>query len=123
MDSPGDVMNYVRRACRNYPGLLTAAEVVGRAFLLLGRTLGTREKVRVLVEGLHKNELRKLLHAANEVTLHCTSVNSFRLGVVFRPDEKDTGGIAFEDQEIPMSFVQELKRTLEKSEFDSAAAS
>lgn|SRR5262245_36430168 len=123
MDSSEDVIKQVCHACRNYPGLFAATEVITRAFMLLAGTVGTSEKVRLLVDGLPSKERLKLLDAANEVIVHSRGVDAFRPGMVYYPHEEGISSINFEDQEVPMQFVHELKQALEKSGFGSAAAS
>jgi hypothetical protein len=120
MDSTKKILAQVSQLCRKSPVILTAAELVGRTFLLLGDG-GIRDKVRVLVEGLHKTDLLKLAQAAQEVDVSYRGADGFKLGSVYVKEE-GAGGISFDDPVIPTGFVRELKRALELTQTPGASA-
>ena len=103
------------------PSKTTAAEVIGRAFLLLG-SASAKEKVRVLAERLGERELGKLLQAASELSESLGDADGFKLGAVFRPAEQGECGIDLGDQLIPTQFVRQLQRFQEKSRLPGSSA-
>jgi hypothetical protein len=115
----GDILKQVAQICRNYPGIYTASEVVGRAFLLLDDHLGTTEKVRVLTASLKEPELRKLIQAAEEVAIKLDGVDEFKLGAVYVSTDGKSG-IDIGDRSIPLGFVYALTSAAKPTSGSSA---
>jgi hypothetical protein len=120
MDSTKTILAQVSQLCRKYPVLLTAAELVGRTFFLLGDR-GISDKVRVLVEGLHNSDLLKLAQATQAVDDSSCGADGFRLGMAYVTEEGNCG-TSFDDQLIPIGFARELKRALEIEQTPDASA-
>jgi hypothetical protein len=112
MDEREESLGQVASLCRQYPSVLTSAELVGGAFLLLGHVHPIEEKVRILAEGLGEKERRTLSEAAADLIDSAGDADGFKLGAAFRPVEEGLRGIHVGDQLIPMAFAHAIGRSL-----------
>ena len=116
-------MNEICKLCRAYPRKITAAELVGRVFLLSKPSAGFSERAQSLVDGLEEKDLKSLGQAVRQVLdeLEQQGAAEYSLGAIAF-DVEGKGQVVMDNPVIPGKFVTELKRVLEQTKSVGSSA-
>ncbi len=116
-------MNEICKLCRAYPRKITAAELVGRIFLLSKPLAGLSERAQFLVDGLEEKDLKSLGQGVRQVLdeLEQQGAAEYSLGAVAF-DVEGKGQVVMDNPVIPGKFVRELKRVLEQTKSVGSSA-